>query len=184
MDSYPYSWAYCLDRKLFLESLDNLDDILTGDITLMPSGMFRCEKYQISFHASKEKDALFVDGKPNEEVVRLELASLKKKIKHLVEKFYSLFQSDKKSLFVIKVKHSESDENIKFVKDLFKKIDEYYKSKNFVLLVVFEEKYISNELLSLESDRLKIRGVKEFADDKHTDTTGDLEGWKKIFSEL
>ena len=71
MDSYPYSWAYCLDRKLFLESLDNLDDILTGDITLMPSGMFRCEKYQISFHASKEKDALFVDGKPNEEVVRL-----------------------------------------------------------------------------------------------------------------
>jgi hypothetical protein len=55
MDSYPYSWAYCLDRKLFLESLDNLDDILTGDITLMPSGMFRCEKYQISFHASKEK---------------------------------------------------------------------------------------------------------------------------------
>ena len=123
MDSYPYSWAYCLDRKLFLESLDNLDDILTGDITLMPSGMFRCEKYQISFHASKEKDALFVDGKPNEEVVRLELASLKKKIKHLVEKFYSLFQSDKKSLFVIKVKHSESDENIKFVKDLFKKID-------------------------------------------------------------
>lgn len=183
ISSYPYSWAYCCDKELFLKSFSNLDDLLTGDITFIPaSGMFKCEKYNINFHSSKHKEHLVTDGKPNEENVEKEIIALKEKTNYLTEKFKQLLESEKNTLFVIKIKHDECNDDIKFVKEIYSKLLEKYKSKKFVLLVVLEEKYLTNELTKLESEHLKIRSVKYFARDSETLTGGDLVGWDSVFS--
>ncbi|MDM0822046.1 hypothetical protein QTI12_14785 [Clostridium perfringens] len=184
ISSYPYSWAYCCDKNLFLKSLDNLDDILTGEITLLPlSGMFKCEKYNMNFHSSKHKENLVVDGKPNKENVEKEIKNLKEKIKHLTKKFKDLLTSEKNTLFVIKIKHDEFNDE-KFIQEIYSRLLKYYKSKRFLLLVVLEEKYLTKEIINLESERLKIRTVKYFAKDNDTLRGGDLVGWNSVFSEF
>lgn len=182
--SYPFSWVYILDRDLFLDALDNLSDVLSGEVTLLPWGMFKCERYQISFHASVNKETLFIDGSPNEEVVKSEISNLKDKFNYMAGKLYKLFESKKRTLFVIKVRHSGITEDVKFVQELFLKLTGLYKSQNFTLLVLFEDQFISDNLLKLQSDRLKIKSVKCFADDSDTLKSGDLNGWKSIFSEI
>ena len=146
--------------------------------------MFRCEKYKIDFHSSKNTNDLFTDGKPNNERIKKEIEILKERMRYLSIKLTDLYLSDKNTLFVIKVFHDDFTNDIVFVKELYFKIQKKYKNKKFVLLVIFEARYLSNELKELETDNLKIRSVEQFADDNNTDTTGDLRGWNKVLAEI
>lgn len=183
INSFPFSWVNWQDKELFLKSLNNLEVILTGEIELLPWGMFKCKKYNIDFHSSNNKKHLFINGKPNDENVKEEIVNLKSKIKHLSNKFEELLKSEKNTLFVIKVRHDGAND-IWFLKELYSNMSQRYESKKFTILAVFEEKYLSKELIELETEHLKIRSLKCFAEHNKTDTTGDLKGWHNVFSEF
>lgn len=182
INSFPYSWAYCCDKKLFLDSLDNLDEILSGDIELLENGMFKCKKFDINFHSCKNKDHLYIDGKPNETIVKNEIKKLKSKINYLTFKMKKLFNGSKRTLFIIKVKHNNSVSDINFVKSVYNKLNYLYKSKNFVLLVVLEEKYITEDFKNIEKNNLNIRSIKCYSSGYTAEKNGDLQGWNRILS--
>lgn len=183
IDSYIYTWAYVCDDNLFLDSLNNIDDILSGKITLLPWGMFKCEKYQLSFHSISGVSKLFdKDNNPIQENVDKAIKELIDRTNHLKDKFNKLLKSDEKTLFVMKVR--KQNDAIDFIKKVYNILKDKYVLDNFTLLVVIEENQYNEQWENLNSKDLKIRTIKNFAPDNNTENGGDLDGWKKVFNEF
>lgn len=185
VNSYVYSWVYIFDRQLFLDSLYNTDKILSEETTLLPSGMLRCEKYKISFHFKMPKNDLFkTDGTPNNANVEVAKAELKSRISYLSEKTTMLFKSNKKTLFIIKIKSINPEEDIAYIKKIHKVLNHLYRSGKFTLCCVFEEKHCSSEISKMTSNKIKIATVKYFSEDATAMANNDVDGWHKLFQEL
>lgn len=183
IDSYVYSWAYICDEDLFLNSLDNIDDILNGSITLLPWGMFKCDKYELSFHTICNKYRLFdADNNLIQENVDRAKDELISRTNHLKNKFNELLKSDKKTLFVMKIR--KKDNIIGYVQKVYTTLNNKYISGEFTLLVVIEEDTYNEEWKSLESEKLKIRTIKSYAPDSDTEYGGDIDGWMRVLSEF
>lgn len=170
-DSYPFSWVYIGSIQKFVDALKNIDDILKNDIVLLPSGMVKDVKYDISFHLKK----IYNNIEDEKERLNKRIAELKSRFAHLVSKFKKLLKSKQKTLFIIKYKKNE---NINTYFDIVKFFIENYTSKNFKILIVFEgevpTKFYENNIYK---DFVLSSTVKEFAKDTETETGGDIEGW-------
>lgn len=183
IDSYIYSWAYICDEDLFLNSLNNIDDILTGSITVLPWGMFMCDKYQLSFHPICNNYKLFdSDNNPIQENVDRSKEELISRTNHLKRKFNELLKSEKKTLFVMKI--GKKDNISEFVQKVYITLNNKYISGNFTLLVVIEEDRYNEEWKNLQCEKLKIRTIKSYAPDSDTENGGDIDGWMRVLSEF
>lgn len=185
LNSYVYCWAYVNDREKFIDSINNLDKVLSEEITLLPGGMFKCEKYNINFHPKMPKERLFnPDGTKKDSNVEAALVELKSRISYLSKKLVKLFKSNKKTLFLIKIKGTDLNADLDYVKELDKTMRHLYRSGKFTLCCIFEEKAYSVEMQKLETKNLKIRKVSHFSFDGTAEENNDIEGWKNIFSEF
>ncbi len=185
LHSYPYSWAYVFSRSLFYETFYNPNLFLSGEIELTPAKMLKCSASGISFHLKNHGEELLDEkGEFSDELYQKAVADTKSRIMHLYDKFINLVNSDKKTLFILKVSATNPTEDSDFIFEVYKILLSMYKSGRFTLLVVMEERSLSKEILKMECDRIKIRTVKEFANDCDTKEGGDREGWVRVIREF
>ena len=186
LNSYVYNWAFINDRKKFIDSLNNLDKILSEKITLLPWRMFKCEKYNINFHPAKTLEGkLFnADGSTNDENIEFAIVELKSRVQYLAKKLSNLFKSNKNTLFIIKIKGNNVENDLAYIKDLYETIKHLHISGKFTLCCIFEEKSFSSKISKLESDNLKIRKVNFFSNEATAIKNSDNNGWNKIFQEF
>lgn len=129
-----------------IEALNNLDQILTGDIKVTSWHMAIDECYEISFHLKTYIDKLFCDdGSLDIYYASKSIFELKSRFAHLTNKFFKLLKSEKRTLFVLKVLPSEVHE--KWLVDLYKWLKSHYISGRWNLLIVLEEKVIYQQEL-------------------------------------
>lgn len=170
-DSFPFSWVYIGSIQKFVEALNNIDDILKNEIVLLPSGMVKDVKYNISFHLKN----IYKNVKDENERYNKQIEELKSRFKHLVHKFKKLLKSKHKTLFIIKYKKNES---FNYYFDIVKFFLNNYLSKNFKILIVFE-KQVPVEFYenNIYGDFVLFHTIKEFAKDNETEIGGDINGW-------
>lgn len=178
----PFSWSYILDRSKFPEVLRNCTTILSRGESLCEDHMVKCNLYDIKFHPRYSILPQF--GAYTEEQYQSAVNELRDRVAHLTEKFVTLCHSDKQTLFVMKVEDYGNEENVSYVRAVVDALNEVYISQNFMLAVFMQTTGITQELKNLESNRLKIFGLKKFAPKKHTNTMGDVKGWYRAFCEL
>ena len=186
INAMPFSWSFELDRDLFLEVLDNIDDLFSGEVKLWEDQMICDLKYQIKFHP--RYDILRKYGEPTEETYAECVAELKARVEHLKEKYKKLLVSGQSTLFIMKVEDKGEEDNIAYVKKVMDVLQRNYISGRYTLAAVFEEWAATGAVKALENDYadncLRICTLKKFAPKKHTDTMGDTAGWKRILREL
>jgi len=182
IDAMPFSWSYVLERERFPKVLENMDTLFTGELSLQDDHMIKCENTQIKFHP--RYDILRVDGQISDVSYEQAVEELQGRVAHLKDKFANVLNSDKKILFFMKVEDKGNESNIDFVKAVVAVLRQKCKSGRFRLVVLMEKQAITQEILQLEDDCLSIRRLKKFAPRKHTDTMGDVRGWKKVLQEF
>ncbi len=134
---YLFTYSFEHNREKFIECLNNLTDIQNDEYTYQTHGMFYGSKYQISFHPrNKKEDFINKDGSINNQIVKDNLKELLSRIKYLGEKTYKLIHSDKKTLFIIKIKHTNLNEDKEFIEKLYNFFENNYKNTNYKLLCV------------------------------------------------
>ncbi|MGN0384122.1 MAG: hypothetical protein ACI4DS_07620 [Eubacterium sp.] len=185
LDSYPYSWCYSADRELMLSSLGHMEEILTGHVECLPeSNMFKCHKFQLSFHAKSNRDQLEIDGVEQPEKVKESLMELRSRVGHLTDKMQALFNSKESTLFIYKLRFTNDwEEDNRFIIKLVEKLNELYKSHNFVLLVVVEN--VNRYKVTLkDNEQLKVRVIDNFSGFYNVQGSTDHAGWAKILDEF
>lgn len=182
IDAMPFSWSYVLDRDFFPKVLGDIDLLFTGDLSLQEDNMIKCENTQIKFHP--RYDILLENGEVSPESYKKAVEELQGRVAHLKEKFVNVLNSDKRTLFLLKVEDKGAENNIAFIQSVVSVMKEKYKSGNFLIVALLEQQAFTEELRGLENDVLKIRSLKKFAPRKHTDTMGDVAGWKKVLVEF
>lgn len=186
LNSMPFSWAYILDRDLFLEALENPKEIFQNEVSVCRdprvNTMIQCDKYKICFHPRAEY--VDADGTIIENTFREACDELRSRVAHLTDKFEKLLQSEKRTLFLVGVTENGKTTDAEFIKKLYQYLCAKYVSKNFLLVAVIPKKRMNKELFSLESDRLKIRTIKRFGTQRCNDISTDASGWSKIFGEF
>lgn len=186
INAMPFSWSFELNRDLFAEVLDNIDDLFTGEVKLWDDQMICDIKYQIKYHP--RYDILRKYGEPTEETYAECVEELRGRVGHLKEKYKKLLVSGQSTLFIMKVEDKGEEDNIAYVKKIMDVLQRNYISGRYTLAAVFEEQAATGAVKALENiygeNCLRICTLKKFAPKKHTDTMGDTAGWKRILSEL
>ena len=185
LPSYIFSWTFCLDKKLFLDSLKyDFKDIISGENIVFNYGMVEFSKYKLKFHCDPqfEKELSEEHSKEFEDKVLEETIS---KVLHLKEKTLKLFSSGKRILFAIKIDSSlygDYDTEL-FILDLFSILKRKVKNKKFLLVVVLKEEDYLDKFKKLTNSRLRIEKVKFFPSNVDVAYSGDFDGWGKILSD-
>ncbi len=175
-DSYPFSWVYIGSIPKFVNALNNLDDILSNEIVLLPSGMVKDTTYEISFHL--KKTANLYDSE--EEKYKIQVDELKSRFKHLVDKFKKLLNAKFYTLFVLKHNKNGNLEDYKKVINFF---ENNYKSKKFKILFVFQKEIQQDYYDTFKDNKFVVLyTIKEFAKDTDTEKGGDIQGWYSSFA--
>ena len=188
INSWPFSWSYILDRELFIEALNHLEEIFQDSVSICKdprvNAMVQCDKYKICFHPRGQ----YVDenGHVIEEKFFPEGESeLKSRVKHLISKFIQLQKDkNKRTLLICGVEDDGKDDTIEFIKKLDKTIHALFDSNNYILLIVLPKHKYNNEIKGLESKQLKIRKIRSFGVQKCNDISTDMHGWGRIFLEF
>lgn len=185
LSSYTYSWCYVESREHFCESLEQPTVFLSGEVELTPSKMLRCKNTNMTFHLKQHGEEL-LDEKDeySEELYRLALEDTKSRVHYLGEKLLRLMESDKRTLFVLKVRSTVPSEDADFIFAVYQKLLSLYKSGEFTLLAVLEQNGLTREIQSLESTHIKIRTIQNFAPDWDTKDGGDKDGWMRVLKEF
>ena len=186
INAMPFSWSFELNRDLFVEALEHIDDLFAGEVKLWDDQMICDVKYQIKFHP--RYDILRKYGEPTEETYAECVEELRGRVGHLKEKYKKLLVSGQSTLFIMKVEDKGEEDNIAYVKKIMDVLQRNYISGRYTLAAVFEEQAATGAVKALENiygeNCLRICTLKKFAPKKHTDTMGDTAGWKRILSEL
>ena len=188
INSWPFSWSFILDRNLFLEALNHMDEIFQESVSICTdsrvNAMVQCDKYKICFHPRGQyvdktghviEDRFFPEGE----------TELKLRVKYLVEKF-SRLQKDKnrRSLLICGIEEDDQDDTFEFITKLDEAIRVLFDSNNYVLLIVLPKSKYNKEIKMLESRQLKIRKIRHFGVQKCNDISTDTNGWGRIFFEF
>ena len=188
VNSIIYSWAYIEDRDRFLRSLDEMELLVKSDKQLLPHGMFRSEKYGISFHSKIPKELLIMpDGTVDLDNIGRAKEEMEQRYSYLARKLQRMFQSQtEKTLYVCKMYGWEKDvnRNRTFINNLYNTLQKLCCRDNFALLIVMEKNDQNFQLQSLEEKGIFTRFVEKFADDSETRSGGDQKGWNAIFDEF
>ncbi|MBO5523409.1 MAG: hypothetical protein J5986_07015 [Roseburia sp.] len=189
-----FSWAFVMDDDLFLEALNNVDDIFSNEISFhMPTGdMFLDEKYRITFHGRTSKEKLFDENGTIKDrgLYDETVEELKSRLVHLKEKFKEDLVTEDEKIYFKKIL-IEPDFETWGGKEKLERIinglsDYFLKNGNAgnVLVVVLERKYNKPEIKELEKNGLFIRCVDFFAPVDNTKDGADNAGWRKIIEEF
>lgn len=182
INAMPFSWSYVIDRECFPKVLEDRKPLFSGELRLLEDNMIKCETTQIKFHPRYE--ILLKNGKITEESLAEATEELKSRVAHLKKKYNDLLNSNKSTLFLMKVENKGEIANIQYIEAVLEALRKTYASDKFTLAVLMEQKALTSEIQKLESEQLKIRTLKCFAPRKHTDIAGDVKGWNSILKEL
>lgn len=182
IDSQLFSWAYVYDREKFLDAFEYPEKIYSGDMILKDNGMFECGVTKLSFHPRHE---ILEDGsRDEEERIQWCKDELKQRVEHLKKKHKTLLSGDRNTLFLLKVKPDTEEQDIEFIKNVYELIHNMYHSGRFMLVVLFPEKRVTEAIRELETEKLKVRTLRWFPPQKHTDIASDSRRWAQIFYEF
>lgn len=176
----PFSWSYVLDRSRFPDVLRNSKALFSKGESLCEDRMIKCNLFELKFHPRYSILPQF--GTYTEEQYQMAVGELKGRVEHLTDKFTELCNSEKHTLFVMKVEDYGNNDNVCYIKDVHSALKEVYRSQKFVLAVLMQKKCLTAEIKALESDTVKIFGLSKFAPKKHTNIMGDIRGWYKFFA--
>lgn len=184
---FLYSWSYENNRDLFLKSLQNLSDNFgESEYTILSWGMFTNKKYNIDFHSKYKKFEIINSDKTYTDKLPLAIEEVKKRTTYLANKLNKIFCENKNILFIIKLKYTNIDDDIKYILTLDKILKSKLKSGKYTLLVVTSKENYPNKfykiLSTVENGTLNIRRVKSFAKDENALSTGDIYGWIKLIT--
>lgn len=168
----PFSWSYVLDRNLFPDAIRNIKDILKHGVNLCEDRMLQCDKYKLKYHPRYSILPQF--GSYTDEQYSEAVNELKSRVEHLTDKFAGICNSNKKTLFIMKVENHGNEDNVRYIK-------ETYHSQQFVLAVLMQKNYITSEVMQLEDEKVKVFGLSKFAPKKYTNILGDIRGWYRFF---
>lgn len=179
-----FSWAFIENEELFLNALNNIDDIFSSKISFaaQTEDMFWCEQYRIAFHGRTNKKLMLDDNNNiiNETLYNECISELKTRIDYLKIKFKKQLEAKEKTVFIKKldVNHdiSRAEKIIKALYDYFTQNSKY---GNWQLVIVVESAY-SNNLQHLQNEKLFIYPVAFFAPADNTRDGADNESWKAI----
>lgn len=185
--SWPFSWSYILDRDVFLEALDNLDEIFQGEVYVCRdprvNSMIECGKYHICFHPRGEYVA--ADGSIPEETLEAAISELRNRVAHLVDKFKRALKDPAKNyVFFIGLTDNGKSDDEEFIIKLENKLNQLCPAQNYIVVAVVPQKRYREELSLLNSEHVKIRVIKDFGKQKCNDISTDARGWGKIFYEF
>ncbi|MCQ2441796.1 MAG: hypothetical protein MJ077_01510 [Oscillospiraceae bacterium] len=188
LDSYPYSWCYVYGNADLTHCLDHPEDILSGDIELLPNGMLLCKTCHLSFHGKMPLSQLWnADGSPHQERLDMTIAELRARLSHMQDKLRWLLKDGKKrTLFLMKNGKIafDSEAATRDILCLSNWLEQHYVGGQYLLVVVVEKPYLTPRLRRLENDHLLFRSVRQFAKEGKAQSGGDHEGWNAIFNEF
>ncbi len=185
-EHYLFTWSYECDRELFLESLNNLNNFTESEYSILPNGMIKHERYNIRFHSRFSKDQLINNDGSFTNNVEPAINELKERLTYLSNKTENIFKTNKKILFIIKLKRTNIQDDFNYIEKLNKILSLKFteKSPEYTLLVVIEKNnYSKNELKLINSKNnqyIKYEAISHFADDPYTDIHGDIFGWYRV----
>lgn len=181
-EHYLYSWSYERNRNLFLDSLNNLKDFANSNYSILSSGMILHERYNIAFHSRYKKFELFNEDGTYTSNVTKAISELKSRLAHLSQKTEKLFQSNKKVLFIIKIKHTDFNSDKEYIVKLNNILrTKFNQRNNYRLLVIIsraEFQDSTDEFCALGIKNVKISAIEFFAKDTETNVGGDIPGWQ------
>lgn len=182
INAMPFSWSFVLEREKFPQTMDDIDRLFEDEVELLEDNMILCKNCNIKFHP--RYDILLKDGCPTGESTRMAVEELQQRVSHLKAKWKELLVSQKKTVFLIKVQNKGEEDNLKYIQEVYQVLQKKYLSGKFILVVLMEQKAVTERIRNLQSEKLKVRTLKRFAPKKHTDTMGDVWGWWRILNEL
>jgi len=182
INAMPFSWAYVLERETFPQVLEQMEPLFGGEVRLLEDHMILCENTKIKFHPRYE--ILQRDGAVTEESLKEAIEELKSRVAHLKKKHSELFQSNKRTLFLLKVENKGEAENVAYIQNVAEALSKTYISGNYTLVALLEKAAMTPGIGEMESEQIKIRVLKRFAPRKHTDIAGDVRGWYRILREF
>ncbi len=188
-NNYLFSWVYVNDRSIMLSLLSDLDIVRTPDFTVLRFGMYKDKNTQLAFHPRFENEQFDENGNVKEDIFKECSQELISRINHLADKTEELFKSDNKTMFVIKVKKTNTEYDKNYIENIYKILSAKYVTQKFKLLAFIQNCDFNAQeqkfLRELENSKLKIINIKSFAHDASTDTDGDTYGWlTNLYKEL
>ena len=185
VEPYFFTWVYVRNRKKQCAFLENRHLFMSGDIEYLPGsgGMFLDTATDFAIHSRMKDEELLINGEEQKENMLSAVKEMKERYSHLLDKTFSMFSDGTSALFVVKVAEGNADEICAFLQDLLGLLERLCTRKVFTLLCVTTHA-MKEKILHMESANLKVRSVSHFADDAHTDSTGDMDGWDNVFSEF
>lgn len=177
-ESSFFRWAlspYKSTVNLIRNDFENL--YLKENLVPVWDNMVEDSKYKISFHSKllsqqeENKQRYFIDTYNFDQMYQEEY----QKIQHFVNKWFSLVNSDKLVLYIIKQEKHGSKYNAKKLLDLF---EEKYPHHKFTIAYIQHEDKKDSEW---EYDKLKNIYFPRFAP-IHLSNQGDVDAWDKLFA--
>ena len=179
INAMPFSWSYILNREKFPEVLRQPDKIMSKEISILDDHMIKCSETDIKFHP--RYSILPQYGSFTDKQFQEAIKELKERVYHLVAKYKELCNSDKHTLFVMKVEDYGDEQNVTFINEIKKALDEVYVSGNYKLAIAMIENGITENIRFLESEKLKVYPFKKFSNKKRTNISGDMKSWYSLF---
>ncbi len=185
LESFPYNWCYVVDQYKLLEVLENSDILWSGDIKRTSSdNMYLDDASQINFHGARTPDEFngFTETELEEEVKK-EIANLKSKTAHLLDKLNEVWYTGESQLYILTLYLDTVDEVNDYLAKLKVVLDR--KTSNFSILAVVE-KSIKGEIDYEMGNGVYIRVIDHFAPRVSVTRVdlSDAAGWNNIFSEF
>lgn len=194
---YPslFSWAFIMDDELFVEALNNIDDIFQNEISFhMPTeDMFLDEKYRMTFHGRTPKEKLFDEGGNIKDLKLYDetVTELKSRLGHLKEKFKTDLKSEDEIIYLKKIliepdleKWGGKEKLLRIIEELYDYFNNKGHERQWKLVIVLEKKYYFPELEEIGKRGLFVRYVDFFAPVDNTKDGADNTGWRKIIEEF
>lgn len=191
-EHYLYTWSYENDRDLFIASLNNLTNFAQGNYSILAfkgtggGGSIIHETYKISFHSRYKYKDLFNDDNSPTENTTLAIDELKSRVNHLALKLEQVFHSEKKVLFIIKLKYKNINDDINFVHQLNETLKNKFtnpKAQYKLLVVLSKQDYpkkMIKQLIKQKNENVDFGIISSFSLDSYTDVGGDILGWYRL----
>lgn len=188
LESSLFSWVAVIDEDLFLEVLENIDDIFKEEIHYHGKSpdMFIDDKYKLAFHGRTPRLEMF-----NEEMRIKDIAlynktiiELKERVKYLKGKFIKQVEDADKYIFV--KTYEITEDNRSNILMCLRKLGKWGGMNGCLIVVVIENRWYDMDFFNIEgifANILFIRTVKYLAPYDKT-RNADRGSWMRIFREF
>lgn len=176
-----FNWTFSYSLDDLIAALQNFDMLGAGDWhTANP--LWECANTHIRFHGKAPMQG-YIDGNITQKEIDADKTELISRVKYLKEKFLNIAISEKRKLYVYKIKADDIKNNIQSkISALMQALDELG-AKNYQLMIVAEKKYA--DCWGSDSRDYILKFVDEFPPDNDVvNKKYRKNGWHIIFDEL